>query len=477
MPQNNTQLPDGFHTRALNDGNVEFRFVNGGKQIVAGSMTPEQLTVVVTNFLNSAHNAFHNADKQLVAGKSKFKGEGIPVMRWYVGGTNQQNQQALIIEVGDSPIAFVVPNEKIRDLARYLIVASCNNQPVPLPFGLLRETARDLAVGLRGFGAVFKARLKASSRRRAISFWSIVSGRSLFIFRTIKISPGVSVPKYDPVGKCIYCGATVYSTKPGLEDRKLGGEHIIPAGIAGSLELPESSCQKCEETTGAKVEGSVLGRTMKALRVHLNLKKAGSGPHPKSLSLDATVNGINKVIPDFPIEDYPIVFNMLIYGPPKIDGLGGSSRTIFGTSFATLKWDQKKLYREYNITGFSTGFWDNHMLCRMLAKIGHSFAVAELKSGKFQPLLCDMICEGKENSMGLIGGDPEMARYPKSDSLHEISLGYQRFGSATYVVAKVRLFAKYSGPIYFVIVGKSLESFIARFTRVLASKISLTPAR
>lgn len=70
-----------------------------------------------------------------------------------------------------------------------------------------------------------------------------------------------------------------------------------------------------------------------------------------------------------------------------------------------------------------------------------------------------------------------MAHYRKSVALHEIALGYQKIESKNYVVARIRLFAKFGGPIYLVIVGESLESSIARFIRVFVSKISFTPAR
>lgn len=45
-------------------------------------------------------------------------------------------------------------------------------------------------------------------------------------------------PPYDPVHKCIYCGAISYRPEGG----KLSDEHIIPAAMNDDLVLPQASC-------------------------------------------------------------------------------------------------------------------------------------------------------------------------------------------------------------------------------------------
>ena len=103
------------------------------------------------------------------------------------------------------------------------------------------------------------------------------------------------------------------------------------------------------------------------------------------------------------------------------------------------------------------------MLCRMLAKIGHSFAVAELGERKFRPLLCDLIRKGEIAALNLIGGAPEWQGQRKSKALHEIGLGYQHHNGKTYVVAKIRLFAAHDGPAYYVVVGDSSNLLLSDF--------------
>lgn len=477
QPFGGAMPPDGFHIRPLHSGDVEFAFVHKGKTLAAGSCTPQQAGGLATNFLLAANNAFHISEKTLSDKTGPIEiANPLTVQQWLVGTTKVADQKALIARIGEANIGFMVHDNDLRGIGRHFIESSWKVQSSRPSLELFRFLFRDFGSDLSGWGGIFIARLKASSRLRTISFWSKLSGRSLRVFRTIRITPASLVPLYAPQKRCIYCGALKYSTKPGLEDRKFGAEHIIPEGLGGTLELPEASCQKCEETTGALVEGRVLGRTLKALRVHLNLKKSGSGPHPKTLPLEASVDGVEQTI-NLPIEDYPIIFLMLDYGPPDVEKPNTEQGpAVRGARVAQLKYDQKELYKKYRINGFSSVAWDNQMLCRMLAKIGHSLAIAELGKS-FSPLLTNLIVSGEIAAMNLIGGKPEYVRDRKSDALHEVGLGYQRINRKTYVVSTIRLFARHDGPTYHVVVGESLESPIARLKRVLANKVSRMPAR
>ncbi len=468
-------LPDGFHTKPLDDGNIEFRFVSGGQQIV-GRCTPAELGVIATNLLNTAIGAFNISGKPAPPQKLSFNGPVINVLRWAVGDTPTKNQKVVILECGEAQLAAVVGQDKVRGLAQYLVEASYNISSTASVSVMLRELFRLLKTGLSGCFAVSFARLKHSSRRKMRWIWSRLSGRSLLIFNSIKISKGVPVPKYDPVKLCVYCCATDYSTKPNVRTSPLGLEHIIAEGIGGTIELPEASCQTCEDATGRLVEGQVLGNTLKALRVHLNLKKPGSGRHPETLPISANVDGVDRVI-EIPTGDYPIIFNMLVYPPPDVVNVNTEpGRLVVGMKLAHLKFDQMELYRKHRISGFSSAIWDNQMLTRMLAKIAHSFAVAELGLDKFKPLLVSLITRGDISRMNLVGGDDALNDGQRpSVALHELALGYQRINGTVYVVARIRLFASSGGPFYSVVVGDSLETPVARLARIC--RYMLRPSR
>lgn len=167
---------------------------------------------------------------------------------------------------------------------------------------------------------------------------------------------------------------------------------------------------------------------------------------------------------------------MFTFGPFDIEGDGGTPR-IVSVRPIQLRHDEVALFQKYGVGAFVTPYWDNHLICRMLAKIGHSLAVAELGKDNFSPLLTKLICNGDQNSMRFIGGSPDDSTSEIPGTLHRLTLGFQKIKGRTYVVAQVRLFASYSSPTYSVVVGESLESPVARFKRVFSNRISRIPAR
>lgn len=461
-----------FRAQALSNGKVELLLQEGGREIFRAEFEPQDAGGIATGLLRAAHGVFYDSRKTPVAPDLGTQVHmPIPTSGWGLGSTKVQGQKALILMVGDASAAFIVPEHDMRKMGRALLVASWRTGSTQSVLGLLRLLLRDFAADLRGWGGVFRARCSAVSRHKIISFSSWISGRSLRLFQTIAIDPSVSPPRYGPVGECIYCGVNIYSTKPGIRTRPLGDEHIIAEGLGGKLELPEASCQKCEDTTGRLVEGDVLLRTLKGLRLHLKIRGKSRSSRPDTLPLEATIDGKQQKI-DMPVEDYPVIFNMPVYGVPGVfTGGEGGNQTTAGFQFVVLQYDERKLRKDYGITAASTPYWDTHMLFRMLGKIAHAFAAAELGKGKFTPDLVEMILTGKPDQFNHIGGDPYGGT--KSKALHELGLGYQRANNKNYVVAKICLFANHGGPIYHIVVGESLESAFARFKRVFSNRIGL----
>lgn len=334
----------------------------------------------------------------------------------------------------------------------------------------LQKLISEFATELRLWsGLVWSQSAKRMQERvNAVVVW--LSGRSFKRFSFIQVGPGLKVPEYSAFYECIYCGSKRYSQKPNMRRSPLGAEHVVAEGLGGTLELPEASCHECEKATGAVVEGDVLGRTMKAIRAHLRLKKPGSGPLPKTLPLQATIFGQQKTV-EIPIDDYPVMFAMFAYAAPNLDASEGMPLVV-RAMLVQLKHDAQMLFQKYGIGAFATPYLDNVMMCRMLAKIGHALAIAELGRDQFKPLLTDLIRFGTNRlDMRFVGGAPHpIAR--SNGSLHSLALGYQKIKGTTYVVAHIQLFASHGGPTYAVIVGQSLESSIARFRRVFSSKIA-----
>jgi hypothetical protein len=459
-----------FQVILRRDGNIEIKFLAGDQERFSGICDPQQVGTIATGLLSAASSSVQlvGTSAQPQIGNVALDA-AIPVTNWYFGDTKSIGQKAVVVEIGKAKIGFIVTHDQMRGLGRTIVSASWKTG-TSSSSAQLRLLLREFVADLRSWCSIARARVATYVQRRVnlISTW--VAGRSFRPFRTIPVGPGLSAPEYPPFRKCIYCDDTIYSHDPLNRKYPLGAEHIIAEGLGGTLEIPEASCQKCEEATGAVVESDVLGRTMKAIRVHLRLRKSSSGPPPKTLPLTLTSVGKQKAM-EIPIEDYPILFVMYAYGPPNIDGSEGMP-TLYSAVLVRIKHDPRLLFQKYGITAFATAYLDNVMMCRMLAKIGHALAVAEIGIETFKPLLPNLIRKGDDQrEMRFIGGASTSMTVPPN-TLHHLSLGYQKIKTKTYVVAHIQLFASYGAPTYAVVVGESLESPMARFKRILSSKRS-----
>lgn len=90
---------------------------------------------------------------------------------------------------------------------------------------------------------------------------------------------------------------------------------------------------------------------------------------------------------------------------------------------------------------------------RMLAKIAHAFAVAEMGVQSFQPFLLPIILrEETENNVQYIGGIS--GTEPACEALHELVLIPRQGPSKDVVAVRIRLLALLETPTYFVAVGR-----------------------
>jgi len=87
---------------------------------------------------------------------------------------------------------------------------------------------------------------------------------------------------------------------------------------------------------------------------------------------------------------------------------------------------------------------------RLVAKIAHAFAVAELGMGSFVPFLIPIIRDADtSNSVQYIGG--LKATEPATTGLHELSFDYSR---SDVVAVRIRLLSALETPTYYVAVGR-----------------------
>lgn len=217
---------------------------------------------------------------------------------------------------------------------------------------------------------------------------------------------------YAAVWECIYCECTTC----------LSDEHIIPLSLGGVLILDKSSCETCRKETG-KFE-QVIARTMYgAMRTRFRVATRRPRQRPKSFEIGIIdKQGRHRYI-KIPPEEYHASAYMFKMKKPKILlGLPPYANNLDWTAciLSAAPDDMDRLVKKYG--------WDRmfslkstiNEFCRLLAKIAHSYAIAELGYRSFKPFLLDIIL-GKTESCGYyIGG-----KYDKitstTDDLEETS--------------------------------------------------------
>lgn len=259
--------------------------------------------------------------------------------------------------------------------------------------------------------------------------------------------------RYDAVGICIYCGANNYND----EREKLGNEHIIPEGLGGRLVLPEASCQSCEAKI-SQAERFSQKEMLDAFRYRLGIKgKKRKKAKPDKVSLECIKDGNIKNI-GIPYKKYPAHILIPIMSAPTLINPKNEERSkCFKYKSIRLGSpdDAERLLTEYNVDGINlksclSNIW---LFSRMLAKVAHSYTIAEKGINGFQPLLKDFILGNKTNYRPdhFIGMNNISIFWPAR--IHDITLKEEIFESKKYLVCRVRLFCFAAFPEYIVVVG------------------------
>ncbi|AWI89220.1 hypothetical protein C0214_13695 [Methylobacterium sp. DM1] len=246
---------------------------------------------------------------------------------------------------------------------------------------------------------------------------------------------------YPSLGKCIYCGA----------DKKLSREHIIPFGLGGNLVFTGASCEQCAKAT-SDFERYCLRNMFQAARTHLKLPTRNKKEKPKTLRLSYFRHEGTHEWLDVPVSDHPYAVVLPIFQPPTF--ISGSPHqeglVLEGTAILSGPGFFEKLQKFGSNKAFTQELSPD-LFGRMLAKIAHGFAIAELGNNAFMPLLQGLIRGTEPFSSACIGGGKELAR---QGPLHQLSLDWRD----SLLVCSIVLFSMEapeaaSAPTYEVIVG------------------------
>jgi hypothetical protein len=252
---------------------------------------------------------------------------------------------------------------------------------------------------------------------------------------------------YKPANRCIYCPPS--AEVPAI----LGDEHIVPLSFGGRRVIPAASCRHHEKIT-TKFEDHCFKSMMETARDHLGLPGRhkmkyrarhrvllADGGRSEQIPLDEHPSAL--IIPKMPLPTVYLRMHQTEDPPPAVQ----ITVTPMGKNFIE---NAKRIGKHINLTrGLSAlEFY------RLIAKIAHSFAVAEL-GFTFAPYLINLI-EAKPPMFAshLVGGGLGDDT-PAGDTLHEIEFAPSIDGPRgdELITVRVRLFASTGGPNHYAVVG------------------------
>jgi hypothetical protein len=239
-------------------------------------------------------------------------------------------------------------------------------------------------------------------------------------------------------------------------------EHIIPHKLGGQLILHNACCVPCQDFINKEIETPTLKRMWLVPRTHLNLptsakrsslrlgrwKDSGETFPPDLTDLDFRFD-------DVPLDTHPLRIIFSKFLPPGIlwnraltDQFTITGIDAFVDQKATPPSDSPD-ERTADFQPFSPD-----LLCRSIAKMAHSGAIAELGVDAFAPMLPDIIMKRSSHISHLVGS--QIGKGHRKQALHEILLTIKR----GFVIASVQLFARFGLRPFHVVVGRASDRFI-----------------
>jgi hypothetical protein len=153
--------------------------------------------------------------------------------------------------------------------------------------------------------------------------------------------------------------------------------------------------------------------------------------------------------------EYPFIYYAYDFPPPGLlIGRPINADLTFDT-WAVIDVDAFRRYAPGEKEGLRIGPSETTHFCKLLAKIAHSYAAAELGLDAFEPALARYIRGRRlEGEPHWIGGDPAAHRHAPSQRFHQIGWEVQTIAERHYLIVRLRLFCAIGAPAYCVVVGE-----------------------
>jgi hypothetical protein len=219
--------------------------------------------------------------------------------------------------------------------------------------------------------------------------------------------------------------------------------------------LPKASCSACARAPG-EIERFCLREMLGDLRTTARMPTRRPSQRRSQIQVrdqDAIGNLESREVP---ISQYPVI--ALGYRLPSPGILLGGKPDDPIEAELIVKTSQGELAKA-KLAGkrvvLKLGAFNTLTFMRMLAKIGHSHAIAKMGLKAFDAFLPDLILGKSDAGRWLVGSDASEANLPATtDSLHDLWLEIFEGESDSLLVAGVRLFSGAGMPKYQVVVGR-----------------------
>lgn len=261
--------------------------------------------------------------------------------------------------------------------------------------------------------------------------------------------------RYQPVGKCIYCGST---------GKKLTDEHIIAFGLNANSILPDASCEDCNKIT-SNVEGKILRGLAWQMRTFLGFQTRRSKDVPNTFPLGLVKDGKEEIV-HVPVTDHLIVLLLPLFKPPAFldnrvfkknrEYKEGIELTAIETVWFS---DPEKIRQHYQADRiFVVQKVDHIAFAQMLGKIAYCLTVAEFGLDAIEEAYVLPAILGKSNDIGQWVGSSDDTLAAAPGVSHTAQVQTYRWPDPNnpdgFILALIRLFSHVPSPGYMIIVGR-----------------------
>ena len=259
------------------------------------------------------------------------------------------------------------------------------------------------------------------------------------------------------VGRCIYCGET---------RGQLTEEHVSPFGLNGLITLLAASCPACNKAT-SRIEDYVLRRMWGAARAEMGYrtrhKKGASDLYPLTVIQDGT-----KTVREVSLKDALKIIELPIFRYPAIlDGraIAGNMECISKDQFVLVE-QREDLAKRLGVDEVCVPDCDPDIFARFVAKCSYGYAIERYGIEAFDSVYVCSAILGRTKDIGQWVGSPDTRELPVRKT--PMSGGF-RILPNNDVLVRIKLFPRFDGVEYIVVVGK-MKQFHADQYRLIKDK-------